>query len=123
VKIKKRDKRYTHFLIAGYLIRTVIVFSILGYIHINPRHIPGIYKWDKMFEIFGGDAGLFEGIVRHHARSVSRGDPFSGEPLKMQDGIVYSIGPDGEDNFCSIIYDPTNGTGSPGDIIKPVGRY
>jgi hypothetical protein len=45
-------------------------------------------------------------------------DPFSGEkyPWNEEKSTFYSYGPDGIDNGCAIMYDPTNGTISGGDI-------
>jgi len=44
---------------------------------------------------------------------------FSPEFPQTQDfWLAYSVGPDTEDNNATIIYDPTNGTVTPGDIIR-----
>lgn len=45
-------------------------------------------------------------------------DPFSEDGLKFsnQFDIYYSIGPDRVDQFLEVIYDPTNGVFSAGDI-------
>lgn len=46
-------------------------------------------------------------------------DPFSGEPYKCSEGYkYYSIGPDKVDDEMSVLYDPTNGTRSAGDIWR-----
>jgi hypothetical protein len=50
-------------------------------------------------------------------------DPFSKRDayrlkVRNRDLVIYSIGPDREDNGASFPYDPTNGTNSAGDIIK-----
>lgn len=48
---------------------------------------------------------------------LKENDPFTSSTLRKQDGIIYSIGSDLIDNYSSIIYDPTNGIISSGDII------
>jgi hypothetical protein len=48
-------------------------------------------------------------------------DPFASAPLKTIAGRYYSIGPDRVDNKLSIIYDPTNGSWSSGDIFAGPG--
>ena len=50
-------------------------------------------------------------------------DPFSGEPYRRMNSIEYSVGPDGIDHRLEVIYDPSNGTFSRGDIVRfPNGR-
>lgn len=44
-------------------------------------------------------------------------DPFIVGPLRIQHDRVYSVGPDKEDQNGDILYDPTNGTVSRGDIV------
>jgi len=54
------------------------------------------------------------------------GDPFAKGNESLQVGVTensdnwkaYSVGPDQEDNKGEIVYDPTNGTISKGDIIR-----
>ncbi len=43
-------------------------------------------------------------------------DPFTGKPYLVKGDVQYSIGPDMIDNGGMIIYDPTNGTFSSGDM-------
>jgi hypothetical protein len=40
--------------------------------------------------------------------------------IKLSKLILYSVGPDQEDNYGQIMYDPTNGSHSIGDIIMVV---
>ncbi|MBX7247230.1 MAG: hypothetical protein K1X53_17160 [Candidatus Sumerlaeaceae bacterium] len=54
-------------------------------------------------------------------------DPFTSAPLAwISQGkdqmIVYSFGPDSADNKAAIIYDPTNGTVSAGDVVTTIPR-
>lgn len=53
-------------------------------------------------------------------------DPFGKEPMRFlirdDDFYCYSIGPDFEDGQAMMLYDPTNGTVSRGDIIVRVPR-
>ena len=48
-------------------------------------------------------------------------DPFSGTPLRFiadrDPFVVYSVGPDEKDDGATFLYDPTNGTITPGDIF------
>lgn len=45
-------------------------------------------------------------------------DPFTTSPLRRAaDGTWYSVGPDRKDNDGKLIYDPTNGTYTAGDIV------
>lgn len=44
-------------------------------------------------------------------------DPFVDAPLKTTADKIYSVGPDGIDQSGTVIYDPTNGTTSAGDIM------
>lgn len=44
-------------------------------------------------------------------------DPFTGQRLHVNKEAVHSVGPDGKDDLAKVIYDPTNGTVSPGDIV------
>jgi hypothetical protein len=48
---------------------------------------------------------------------ANRVDPFSGKRMSHLEGAYYSVGPDGEDDRLAIIYDPTNGSYSRGDIF------
>ena len=43
-------------------------------------------------------------------------DPFTGRPLVLTPDRIYSLGPDTTDQKGAVLYDPTNGTVSPGDI-------
>jgi len=43
-------------------------------------------------------------------------DPFTGRPLVLAPDRIYSLGPDMIDQKGALLYDPTNGTVSPGDI-------
>ncbi|MBN1478260.1 hypothetical protein JXA47_16005 [Candidatus Sumerlaeota bacterium] len=45
-------------------------------------------------------------------------DPFTGEPVRVESGRVWSLGPDQADQGANLVYDPTNGTMSPGDIVE-----
>ncbi len=54
-------------------------------------------------------------------------DPFSGDrcyTMAYIDGwvVIYSVGPDGEDNGGTVHYDPTNGSLSAGDVVTRLRR-
>ena len=53
-------------------------------------------------------------------------DPFSGKPLlsrRTSDSLLcWSVGPDARDGSAATVYDPTNGTISPGDVLLQVPR-
>ena len=69
---------------------------------------------------------LWQGSVKYITSGPP--DPYSGEysgagrdfRYVLRDGLwmIYSIGPDGQDNGGEILYDPTNGTQSAGDVIR-----
>ena len=69
---------------------------------------------------------LWQGPVKYIPSGPA--DPYSGEysgagrdfRYVLRDGLwmIYSIGPDGQDNGGEIAYDATNGTNSAGDIIR-----
>ena len=46
-------------------------------------------------------------------------DPFSGAQFLRDEttGAFYSVGPDGGDDRLRVVYDPTNGTISRGDLV------
>ena len=46
-------------------------------------------------------------------------DPFTGQPLRVANDRIWSLGPDGQDQSARVSYDPTNGTVSAGDIVAP----
>lgn len=48
-------------------------------------------------------------------------DPFSPEPLRITPTLVYSIGPDGEDQFGERRYNPADGVYTEGDIAVSLG--
>jgi hypothetical protein len=45
-------------------------------------------------------------------------DPFTGKPLMKMGNSFYSLGPDMTDQGGKVVYDPTNGTLSAGDIVE-----
>ena len=47
-------------------------------------------------------------------------DPFSGQAIKSGDNLVSSVGPDFTPGTDGVVYDPTNGTTSAGDITAPL---
>jgi hypothetical protein len=53
-------------------------------------------------------------------------DPFTGTPLRFianrDPFVVYSVGPDKRDDKAAFLYDPTNGTFSPGDVFIEIPR-
>jgi len=53
-------------------------------------------------------------------------DPFTGTPLRFIGNrdpfVVYSVGPDKKDDKAAFLYDPTNGTISPGDVFFEIPR-
>ncbi|MCX7001437.1 MAG: hypothetical protein NT106_14260, partial [Candidatus Sumerlaeota bacterium] len=53
-------------------------------------------------------------------------DPFTGTPLRFianrDPFVVYSVGPDNKDDKAAFLYDPTNGTISPGDVFIEIPR-
>lgn len=53
-------------------------------------------------------------------------DPFTGQPMRMDDEstptLIYSLGPDRQDQHGAVRYDPSNGTASGGDILMRLAR-
>jgi hypothetical protein len=68
------------------------------------------------------DFGQLELELQSRVRKVNKSgqlvDPFTGEPFREADGLIYSVGPDQMDHRGRIIYDPSNGILSRGDIIR-----
>jgi len=85
--------------------------------------IPDFAARPLFFLVALPDQGSYEAAVRvlaTRARCATPGqvDPFSGALLKTgPSGDVYSVGPDLVDDGTVLIYDPTNGTVSGGDIL------
>ena len=52
-----------------------------------------------------------------YSELINQRDYFSSGTLREKNRSIYSIGPDRKDDLITIIYDPTNGTFSRGDII------
>ena len=48
---------------------------------------------------------------------LNTNDPFTTSTLISYNNFIYSIGPDKIDNYALIVYDPTNGIISRGDIL------
>jgi hypothetical protein len=86
------------------------------------NHAPLIYVL-----IFGWDIGWVEMIFINTRIDLSMQndgvDPFSHSKLGIRsNGDLYSIGPDMRDDRGELLYDPTNGTFSPGDIYPVKGN-
>jgi len=54
-----------------------------------------------------GNASLAKSIV----------DPFTGQPLRIENGRVWSLGPDGVDQSGTTLWNPKNGAKSAGDLV------
>lgn len=71
-------------------------------------------------------AGL-DRIIDPTTGTTTRMDPFAAAPLKViRDGgltIIYSIGPDGQDQEGKVEYDPAKGIANAGDIVVRVRNY
>ncbi len=69
---------------------------------------------------------VLAGLDRVLGRGGAVEDPFTGEPLQTIEEpgarVIYSLGPDGEDQRAAVSYDPTNGTFSAGDIFIRMRR-
>ena len=116
---RQMKKLYLISIVVGYVIRLIIVTVFLFYLWFNPHYLPNYEKYPlQYFVLLGSDGGLYEKMIGYYTEHLtSNRDPFSGlNPLK-KNGFLYSIGPDGINNELSIIYNPTNGTVSSGDII------
>lgn len=70
-------------------------------------------------------AGL-DRVIEPTSDTVKRIDPFTNAPLRKSDAtshaLIYSLGPDREDQHGAVTYDPTNGTYSAGDILLRARR-
>ena len=71
--------------------------------------------------------GKFPGSPEQFAPLLPNGlpqDPFTTTTLRLISGkdsfVVYSVGPDAKDDAASLVYDPTNGTVSAGDIFLQI---
>jgi len=111
--------------ITGSLFRIIVGFALLGALWLNPQHLVGLRERHPVIvlAVIGSEIGIYEGIVRYHCERIADStDPFSGMGLREIGNLTYSIGPDGQDNYCRVKYDPTNGITSAGDIIVPIIR-
>ena len=118
-----KDKKIIIGSLVGYVFRILIVFIVLLFFWKFPHYINFQVKHPvKYVLLLGSEGGLYEGIIRHYCNTISKGDPFSGKFYKEINGNIYCVGPDGDDNRMSIIYDPTNGIISIGDIIVPIEK-
>jgi len=108
----------------GTTVRVVLVACVLLYLWDKPQLIPRVrgLHTSVYLLVFGHQAGLYEGIVRNYAMFMEQGDCFTGDPLKTKNGRVYSVGPDGRDDRLDIVYDPTNGIASTGDIVVSIAE-
>lgn len=108
-----------------FLLLSAVLLAGLKGIYLIPEKItPPAFT---SFLVVCGDVGMIEKLVHYHCYRVARGgkdtDPFSGLPLKRSPaGTAYSVGPDRRDGALSVIYDPSNGTMSAGDVLSGVGE-
>ena len=117
---KFKHKMYKIGIVIGGIVRLIIVTCFLLFIYEHPHYIPLQKQHPNIyFFILGSENGLFEKIVRHYTLLLDseNGDIFIKSSFKFNGKYAYSVGPDGVDDKLEIIYDPTNGTISPGDII------
>lgn len=116
---KYRDAFFLIGLVIGAFIRLVIAALVLAILWSHPEYLPLKNRYPvKFLLLLGSELGIYEKIVRHYTKHVSPNiDPFTGKPPKQKNGLLYSVGPDGKDDFLEVIYCPTNGTISPGDIL------
>ncbi len=93
------------------------------------------WKYFPFSCLFFGDVGQWENEIatrrslvvsnkgseefRGSGGAVGKVDPFSGLGYLRHASVEYSVGPDQQDQQMKVIYDPSNGTVSAGDI--PVG--
>jgi hypothetical protein len=118
-KIEPNKRKVLYGFAGGFITRIVIAAIVLLTFWHNPHYLPMKEGQGTLyFLLLGSEISLYEKIIGHYEDNISpEKDPFSGRPPKQTDeGQLYSIGPDGIDNALTIIYDPTNGVGSPGDI-------
>ncbi len=118
----------------------VLIYSIVLVLTIALKMISVVwimYKWedsdrfrrtnDKVLYrmILGLDyPAVYERAIYDKFRDLSsfnKGDPFVEGSFKRKSNAIYSVGPDGLDDHIKILYDPTNGILSRGDIL--VLRY
>ena len=70
------------------------------------------------------EKGKFPGSLEEASQIIGMSvpvDPFTLQPVRYKSdgkhGVVYSLGPDMTDNQAGVVYDPTNGTVSAGDVV------
>jgi len=127
----REKKEFRRGLLAGIVVRTTLIIILLLAMYKSEwmlRFTKGLRDGDIKGIVFGQEIGQNEAVYRYHAEKARRllqtgdyvnfKDPFSGKPfLFSNEGVPYSIGPDFQDNRGLIIYDPTNGMVSKGDIL------
>ncbi len=122
--IKKNFNNRKPFLMAivlGMVGKFLIAVIFLFYIYLYPINFIYYNNHETVRTMLvGGEIGIYEKLVSYYCRPINRkNDPFTGKKYLEINGVSYSVGPDGIDNGLKLIYDPTNGTISPGDIIVP----
>lgn len=120
VRYRLKVKKYLLWgFVAGSSMRILVVVIMLLYYSLHPQYLPDVSVGLRRYVVLGSDIGLFEGIVRYYSENIGKYDydRFSGNAFLKAGPLIYSVGPDGDDDKIIIIYDPTNGTSSNGDII------
>lgn len=118
----------------GAIVKTAFLVAVASWVIYAPWKLEGFIVEPsrscalKVFSIVNAaDCGFVESMLIARVKKANLlappgKDPFArGARLRMistTDGrIFYSVGPDGLDDGLSVIYDPTNGTWSKGDIV------
>lgn len=104
------------------VLKTIGIVSLSAYL--SSQRIPANPPIPLMILAPMVTPGMVEAEIRSRVNSISpdKPDPFTGEALRPLPGSndLYSIGPDRIDQQGALIYNPTNGIISDGDIIVPV---
>lgn len=111
---------------AGPFWKRVILEKIFEKAEANPQEIltrerTAVAFYDLATLELRQRACILEGGTRDIEAPPEPSDPYSDEPYSFnyERGVFYSWGPDYDDNEGTILYDPTNGTDSSGDIFVP----
>ena len=105
------------FVVVGLLVQVVAVLSMCWWIRVGPLTSYHAPLWSAV--VSASAPSLWEKAVHRKILSVQRGQ----DRFPWDDGNRhYSLGPDGTDQQAQLLYDPSNGVVSLGDIIIETRR-
>lgn len=100
------------FVVVGFLVQVAAVSAMCWWIRVGPLTSYHAPPWSAV--VSASAPSLWEKAVHGKIWRVQRGQ----DRFPWDDGRShYSLGPDGTDQQAHLLYDPSNGVVSPGDIL------